>query len=870
MTEGRPGDDPSFDDDSLAAAMAAEVAAYTSPVSLTRRDHDGGGLSAAELFAGGSTLEAIERLEQELRRLSGHPDETETAEQAPRARPPQTAPAAPAAEAATAVTDPEPPGRVFPRAYQPFSPFTPTPSAEAEAEAPNVGPAHTAGPAHAAVPADASGPASPAPTATPVPAAAPPFAPPTLVAPETLDLRASAGQDAQIGAPDAPESALPPGKSPAEPVPDDETTVSESPEPPDPTPVDPRPAAQAPRHEAPRHGAARFARPELVEPIATGSALSDISTLPPPVGVDPTPLPAHDRAIDVSTFPPPTGPSVPIEPPPITAGFAAPTADDQPVEGLPEPDGLDDEDDVDEIDRVPTPSVLPIAATSSEATEVPAEPIPMSQVMTAESAAPHEHRAFAIEEAGLEPTALDLRAGRATRLFWLWFAANSSVVSLALGATLFQLGMSLRQAIVATLAGVAISFLPLGLGTLAGKWSGQPTMVVSRASFGVVGNVVPAALAVLSRAFWGGVLLWLLAASVGRVLTDAGLDGGLGEHVWTLIGLGGGFALATVIAVFGYGLVVRMQLGLSILTAVLIVGAAVLTYSRLDLGAALTTGDGPWILVVTGAVLVFSFVGLAWVHSSSDLARYQRPTGYGGTSMLWATFGATLPAFALIAWGAMLAASDPEIAEGLATAPLRTIAALLPAWYPAPLLLAAGLGLLSGAVLTIYSAGFALQSAGLRSRRLIATLIAAIPVLAVALVFVFFIPDTREVMRDAATTLAVPVAAWAGIFAAEMMIRTRRFHAPSLLARGGVYPDVRWVNLIALALITALGFGLTSSTVPGLAWQGFLFPLIGLQSEDPLATSDIGVFVALALGLVVPLVSGIPAIRRQEADREAS
>ena len=39
---------------------------------------------------------------------------------------------------------------------------------------------------------------------------------------------------------------------------------------------------------------------------------------------------------------------------------------------------------------------------------------------------------------------------------------------------------------------IALSFLPLGLGTLAGKWSGQPTMIVSRASFGHVGNILPA------------------------------------------------------------------------------------------------------------------------------------------------------------------------------------------------------------------------------------------------------------------------------------------------------------------------------------------------------------------------------------------
>jgi hypothetical protein len=114
------------------------------------------------------------------------------------------------------------------------------------------------------------------------------------------------------------------------------------------------------------------------------------------------------------------------------------------------------------------------------------------------------------------------------------------------------------------------------------------------------------------------------------------------------------------------------------------------------------------------------------------------------------------------------------------------------------------------------------------------------------------------------TTLAVPIAAWAGIFAAEMMIRSRRFHAPSLLARGGIYPDVRWVNFIGLFAVSAVGFGLTSATLSGLEWQGFLFPVFGIAADDPLATSDVGVLVALVLGLVIPLVSAIPAIRRQE------
>ena len=78
-----------------------------------------------------------------------------------------------------------------------------------------------------------------------------------------------------------------------------------------------------------------------------------------------------------------------------------------------------------------------------------------------------------------------------------------------------------------------------------------------------------------------------------------------------------------------------------------------------------------------GAVLVFSFVGLAWANSSADVARYQRPGSSGAASMLWATFGAGLPSFVLICYGALLAASNATLAHNIAANPLDSL------WAPA-------------------------------------------------------------------------------------------------------------------------------------------------------------------------------------------
>jgi purine-cytosine permease-like protein len=619
-------------------------------------------------------------------------------------------------------------------------------------------------------------------------------------------------------------------------------------------------APPAPAEPAPPTEGAVYVEPNVLPPAQREVRLEDVQGLPPPVGMQAAPIPPYDPNAPIA--PPDPFAVPPVSPAEFGGAYATPVDSAPPA--YPAPPVDENDDAVDAVDRMFT------APGDDDLFAPPSQPITTQRVreggpgLVGEK--PQNHPVFMVETAGVEPTALDLRAGRSGRLFWLWFAANSSIVSLAIGAVLFILGMSLRQAIVATLAGVALSFLPLGLGTLAGKWSGQPTMVVSRATFGHVGNVLPAIVAVIVRVFWGGVLLWLLSVSAARLIVFAGLDAGMGEATWTYVIMGIGFLIATAIAVFGYGFVALVQLISTILSGLLIAGVIVLTYPRLDIDAALATGDGAWVLVLGGAVIVFSFVGLAWVQASSDVARYQRPGSSGAAAMLAATVGATLPPFILIAWGAMLAASDPDLATGLAASPLTTIARMLPLWYPAPLLAAAGIGLLSGIVMTVYSGGFALQAAGIRMPRFAGAIVVSVLVAGIAAGLVFLSADAFGIVRDIATTLAVPVAAWAGIFAAEMMIRTRPFDNKDLQSRGGVYPNVRVVNFIAFLLLTAIGFGLSSATFPGLTWQGFLWPLIGIATDDPLATSDVGVLVALILGIIVPLATAIPAIRRQEMD----
>ena len=787
-------------------------------------------LEAADSQPGG-TLGAMEALENEMRLREEEVQEYREWEDS------MLAVGTPEALAVVAQVRPEFSAIVIPVELEP------TPTSAIPIQPPAVEPADDSTPDLPAVPE------GPTPSEVPVEPTAPEFP-------------AFPGSPEGPGLPETPEvPAFPETPAPETPAP--ETPQPETPSAPE-TPGEPAAPGSPETPDAPTAPDAPAPIPELPEPPLSSdpelptqphNVVDDVYAWAQPVAappelVEPAPEAGADHDMPQSWFDALVAP--PTDPTDAPAGDDETTVAD--VE-RPAPDASAD---------LPAPGFDDLLADQPDDEPTPEEPKRPFGVAVGNDGGPGStaQRAplFSLEQSGEAPTPLELRTGRAARLFWLWFAANSSVVSIGFGAMVFTLGMSLRQSIVATLAGVALSFLPLGLGTLAGKLSGQPTVVVSRAVFGLSGNVLPAVLALVSRVFWGSVLLWLFATSIATVLGGDGPVAGL-VIIFIVIGV----MVAVVVAFLGFALLARFQLIVSILSAVLIVGFVALTWNRVDIQVALTVADGPWILVATGAVLVFSFVGLVWANSSSDLARYQRPSTRGSSNMLWATFGTTLPAFVLIGYGALLAASDPGLAAGLVGQPVDALTGILPAWYPVPLVVATGLSLLSGVIITIYSGAFAVQGIGIRVERQWATLAIGTLLAVVAVGLSVLDVDLSGVFRDLSTTLAVPIAAWLGIFSADAMIRNRRLHADSLLRPGGIYPAVNWVNLSALVGITIVGWGLTTALLTGLQWQGYGYLLLGVPLGSDLAGSDLGVLVALVLGLIVPLVSGVPTIRRQEA-----
>jgi len=90
-------------------------------------------------------------------------------------------------------------------------------------------------------------------------------------------------------------------------------------------------------------------------------------------------------------------------------------------------------------------------------------------------------RAWTIELHGIEPIPDEERHGSPFELFWVWFAANIGILGIVYGGILAISGLNLWQSILVALVAPAISFLLVGVLSVAGKRGGAPMLTLSRA-----------------------------------------------------------------------------------------------------------------------------------------------------------------------------------------------------------------------------------------------------------------------------------------------------------------------------------------------------------------------------------------------------
>jgi len=469
-----------------------------------------------------------------------------------------------------------------------------------------------------------------------------------------------------------------------------------------------------------------------------------------------------------------------------------------------------------------------------------------------------------VEGNGINVIADEERKGRPAQLFWPWFGANVSILGLSYGAFALGFGISFAQAVLAGIVGILFSFLLCGFVALAGKRGSAPTMVLSRAAFGVRGNRLPAAISWLLTVGWETVLTILATLATATVFGRLGWGGGTGTLVVALVVVA---VLIVAAGVLGFDLIMRLQAVITVVTAVLTVVYMVLVADRIDWATVAALPAGETQQVVGALVFLMTGFGLGWVNAAADYSRYLPRTASSRGVVFWTTFGSSLAPIVLLCFGLLLAGSSQELSDAIAADPIGALAAELPTWFLVPFAIVAVLGLVGGAVLDIYSSGLALLAMGVRVPRPVAALIDGMIMIVGTVYVVFFGGEFLGQFTGFLITLGVPVAAWCGIMLADIAVRRRDYAEPELYDPAGRYGDVRWFPIAVVVVCTLLGWGLVTNSAAGwLAWQGYLLGPLGLGgTEGAWAYANLGVLLALVLAFVAALLGARAQVRAQEA-----
>jgi NCS1 family nucleobase:cation symporter-1 len=486
----------------------------------------------------------------------------------------------------------------------------------------------------------------------------------------------------------------------------------------------------------------------------------------------------------------------------------------------------------------------------------------MSDTGTGEGAA--ELRPLQVEMNGINVIAESERKGHPRDLFWPWFAANISVLGLSYGSFVLGFGISFAQAVVVGAVGIVLSFLACGFIAVAGKRGSAPTMVLSRAAFGVRGNKLPAAISWVLTVGWETVLVILATLATATVFHRLGWGGGNGTKVIALIVV---VALTIFGGVMGFDLIMRLQTWITIVTGVFTVVYIALVAGKIHWHTVSAMHSGTIQSVIGALVFVMTGFGLGWVNVAADYSRYLPRRSSGAGVIGWTTFASSVAPVFLVVFGLLLAGSSSGLNSAIAADPIGALATLLPTWFLVPFAIVAVLGLIGGSVLDIYSSGLALLTLGVRLPRYQAALIDGTVMTLGTIYVVFFAHNFVGQFQGFLITLGVPIAAWCGVMLADIALRRRDYAEPELFRAAGRYGDIRWLPVGVVVVATAIGWGLVTNTMASwLTWQGYLLGPLGLGGKTGAwEYANLGVLVALAIGSVVTLAFSRSAVRAEEA-----
>ncbi|HEX5396390.1 MAG TPA: cytosine permease, partial [Candidatus Limnocylindria bacterium] len=282
--------------------------------------------------------------------------------------------------------------------------------------------------------------------------------------------------------------------------------------------------------------------------------------------------------------------------------------------------------------------------------------------MTTTTRTAGETKRLGVETTGIEIIDEQDRTARPADLFWPWFAANVSVFGISYGSFILGFGISFGQAILVAVVGIVLSFLACGVIAIAGKRGSAPTMILSRAAFGVQGQKLPGVVSWLTSIGWETFLAILATLATATVFSELGWGGGTTTKIGACVVVA---ALIVLASVAGYHLIMKLQSVLTWVTGIVTIVYIAMTLSQVDLGTVTSLPSGSSQQVIGALVMVMTGFGLGWINIAADWSRYQRRDASGPAVVFWNTFGGAIAPVLLVVYGIALAGSSTKLSDGI-------------------------------------------------------------------------------------------------------------------------------------------------------------------------------------------------------------
>jgi len=420
----------------------------------------------------------------------------------------------------------------------------------------------------------------------------------------------------------------------------------------------------------------------------------------------------------------------------------------------------------------------------------------------------------------------------------LWIGTSVNLLPFALGALAITLGLTLWQALAASLLG-NLTYAYVGLGSIVTVRAGLPVSTLARAAFGMRGNLPNAALSWLAsvafeviNTIFGVEALLALFRLLGWA--DPGSAGKLAAVVVQLVLCGG-------VAVLGHATVAWFQRAAAGLVSVPLLVVFLTTAGRVDWAhaaqphAQLSAGSAVAVFLTAAAIIASN--PLSFLFNGPDWVRYL-PSATPARSIFHHVFWASFIPTAMLTMMGALCATLGDMAD-----PVAGLKPLMPAWLFIVYVVAVVVGSLASNVPTYYSSGLSLQAMGLRLHRYAATLLDVVVSTAIAL-YILFVQDFMTALNDFVALLVVWVGPYGGVWIADAYLRRGAYDAHAQhdrQARSGEYWGFRGLNRSGCVALAA-GMGIAALTMKSPLYDG------------PLAVASGGADLSWILGLPVSML----------------